>query len=279
MVQSLRFGTDQLPIHAGRYRLVVSPLCPWCRRVVITYRLLGLDQAIALSQSCGRGPDGFEFEAEGYSYDPVLQVRTARELYRRQPDWEDGQPTTVPLIIDHRQQRRIVSHDSADLIEDFLTVWRPFWKFRAPDLYPSDLKDQIDQFDQQTSQQLIPLLGKVIHAPKDQLLDADLNRELKRLENLLSQQQYLLSDQPTIADIRVFGHLVSALGVSEQLLAAYPRLNRYYQKLFNDPQWVSSTERQALASAAATSNSAVSQSNPVLLRPDSATQAVSACSL
>ena len=38
MIQSLRFGEELTP-EAGRYHLVVSPTCPWCRRVAIARRI------------------------------------------------------------------------------------------------------------------------------------------------------------------------------------------------------------------------------------------------
>ena len=96
MIPNYRFGSAELPVQVGRYLLVVSPLCPYCRRVTIARRLLGLEAAIGVRYATGSGPDGFEFIREGYSYDPVLMVRSARELYRRQPTFEADDP--LPLI-------------------------------------------------------------------------------------------------------------------------------------------------------------------------------------
>ena len=57
MIPNYRFGSEELPVQAGRYLLVVSPLCPYCRRVTIARRLLGLE--------AGSGPDGLEFIRDG----------------------------------------------------------------------------------------------------------------------------------------------------------------------------------------------------------------------
>ena len=40
---SHRFADGDLPVEAGRYRLIASGSCPWCRRVLIARRLLGLE--------------------------------------------------------------------------------------------------------------------------------------------------------------------------------------------------------------------------------------------
>ena len=57
---SHRFSpSGDLPVEAGRYRLVASGACPWCRRVLIARRLLGLTEAIPVSWSYGKGADGY----------------------------------------------------------------------------------------------------------------------------------------------------------------------------------------------------------------------------
>ena len=57
---SHRFApSGDLPVEAGRYRLVASGACPWCRRVLIARRLLGLTEAIPVSWSYGKGADGY----------------------------------------------------------------------------------------------------------------------------------------------------------------------------------------------------------------------------
>ena len=57
---SHRFSpSGDLPVEAERYRLVASGACPWCRRVLIARRLLGLTEAIPVSWSYGKGADGY----------------------------------------------------------------------------------------------------------------------------------------------------------------------------------------------------------------------------
>ena len=48
---SHRFTDDDLPVEAGRYRLIASGSCPWCRRVLIARRLLRLTETIPVKNS------------------------------------------------------------------------------------------------------------------------------------------------------------------------------------------------------------------------------------
>ena len=83
---SHRFTDDDLPVEAGRYRLIASGSCPWCRRVLIARRLLGLTEAIPVSWSYGRGADGFWELTDGGGepgVDPALGVGSLAEVYER----------------------------------------------------------------------------------------------------------------------------------------------------------------------------------------------------
>ena len=111
---SHRFApSGDLPVEAGRYRLVASGACPWCRRVLIARRLLGLTEAIPVSWSYGKGADGY-WELTGPDgepgVDPALGARSLAEVYERTPGYEP--PPTVPALVD-MTSGQVVSDDSA----------------------------------------------------------------------------------------------------------------------------------------------------------------------
>ena len=102
IVVSYRFvPSGDLPVEAGRYRLVASGACPWCRRVLIARRLLGLTEAIPVSWSYGKGADGY-WELTGPDgepgVDPALGARSLAEVYATTPGYTP--PPTVPALVD-----------------------------------------------------------------------------------------------------------------------------------------------------------------------------------
>ena len=113
---SHRFTDGDLPVEAGRYRLVASGSCPWCRRVLIARRLLGLTEAIAVSWTYGRGADGY-WELTGADgapgTDPVLKARSLAEVYATTPGYTP--PPTIPALVD-MTTGRVVSDDSGALL-------------------------------------------------------------------------------------------------------------------------------------------------------------------
>ena len=94
---SHRFADGDLPVEAGRYRLIASGSCPWCRRVLIARRLLGLTEPIPVSWTYGRGEDGY-WELTGADgepgADPVLGASSLAEVYATTPGYTP--PPTIP---------------------------------------------------------------------------------------------------------------------------------------------------------------------------------------
>ena len=47
----------ELPVEAGRYRLLWSPVCPWAHRSVIVRSVLGLEDVISLGTASPMRPN------------------------------------------------------------------------------------------------------------------------------------------------------------------------------------------------------------------------------
>lgn len=109
---------------AGRYHLVVAYACPWAHRALLIRALRGLTDVISCSATeAVMGEDGWAFAGhaapatEGADVDPVLGAAFLRALYVEADPHYTGR-VTVPLLWD-RQQRTIVSNDSADIMRMF----------------------------------------------------------------------------------------------------------------------------------------------------------------
>ena len=144
---SHRFSDDDLPVEAGRYRLIASGSCPWCRRVLIARRLLGLVEALPVSWTYGRGEDGY-WELTGADgepgVDPALGARSLAEVYATTPGYTP--PPTVPALVD-TTTGQVVSDDSGDMLFDLSTAWWRLQRKGAPDLYPINRRNSTDAWD------------------------------------------------------------------------------------------------------------------------------------
>ena len=92
-------GEGELPVEAGRYRLLWARSCPWAHRQIIAFKLLGLDTAISVgTASPVRTPKGWEFSLDPGGVDPVLGIRFLSEAYEKaDPDYTGR--ATVPGVV------------------------------------------------------------------------------------------------------------------------------------------------------------------------------------
>lgn len=239
MIPSGRFTAD-LPVEAGRYRLVTSPLCPWCRRVTLARRLLGLDDAIALTQASGRGEDGFTFTGTEASFDPTIRAASVRELYRRDPRWQPGEPTTVPLLLDEATDpAMIVVHESADLLVDFAETWRDLHRGDAPELLPADRRDEVVARLERVGRDIAGPAGAILH-------DRDVDANAQTLARGLAWAESWLSDDLTLAHLALFTPLTSLVQATGATYLPAGPIREWYNRRATDPVWLPADERAAL---------------------------------
>ncbi|ARD41032.1 glutathione transferase [Actinomyces gaoshouyii] len=280
---SHRFSADDLPVEAGRYRLVASPSCPWSRRVLIARRVLGLTQAIALSMCYDRGEDGF-WEFTGPDGEPgtdaVLGARSLAEVYATTPGY--APPPTVPALVD-TTTGQVVSDDSGTLLFDLATAWWDLHREGAPDLYPLNRRNSTDAWDEWIGEHINRGHAVATHCEDEaeaavaaqgvlvafDVVDTMLARatrmhpsreggmtlvDLPPLSSLVSIGQFLCGTEPTGSDIRLFttvqayeyGGRQSYPGGEAPQISFWPALSRWFRALEQRPGWVSSDERGAL---------------------------------
>ncbi|PDP86611.1 glutathione-dependent reductase [Glycomyces fuscus] len=250
-----RFGRRAEP---GRYRLVVSRACPWAHRVVITRRLMGLEQAVSLAvtdprQEVIEGDPHWVFtEATGSpgDRDPVLGIHALREAYlARDPGYDGG--VSVPGLVDV-ESGHLVSNDFDQLVRDMGTEWDGLVRDGAPDLYPSALRDEIDALSHEVYTDLNNGVYRAGFAPDQKRYDAAVSAVFARLDALeerLSTRRYLVGDSVTEADIKLFPTLVrfdaayhGHFKCNVRKLSEYPALWAYARDLFQTPGFGDTTD-------------------------------------
>src|SRR5690606_4680609 len=203
-------GRDGWPVEAGRYRLVVSRACPWASRALVSRRLLGLEDALSLAVTDPVQDDrSWRFTLDPDGRDPVLGIRYLSEAYdRRESDYPGG--VSVPAVVDV-PSGQLVTNDYQQITLDLATEWTALHREGAPDLYPADRRDEIDEVMDGVFRDVNNGVYRAGFATGQQEYEAayaDVFRRLEQLAQRLERQRYLVGDTLTQADIRLCTTLV-----------------------------------------------------------------------
>jgi putative glutathione S-transferase len=235
------------PVEPGRYRLVWSRACPWAHRSVIVRALLGLTDAISLGTVDPiRDDRGWRFTLDPDGRDPVLGISLLSEAYLATDPGYQGR-VTVPAIIDTRTGR-VVTNDYPQITLDLTTEWVDFHQPGAPDLYPRDLRPDLDTLMADVYRDLNNGVYRAGFATSQAAYDEAYDRlfaRLDALEALLSDgRRYLMGDRLTEADVRLFTTLVRFDAVyhnhfrcNRNKIAEMPALWGYARRLFRLPEF------------------------------------------
>lgn len=161
-------GDRDFPAEPGRYHLFVALNCPWCHRVTLARGILGLHDAITMDvafpnrtgEDDPAGPNLWEFapgRVATLTGAPLPECtvetgtgrgyRLAHEIYRAEGSGEQS----LPILYDKRAER-IVNNESADILRmlnaNAGALGSTMSDGDRPDLYPEDLRPDIDARNQ-----------------------------------------------------------------------------------------------------------------------------------
>ena len=232
------------PVEADRYRLVVAKACPWANRSIIVRRLLGLEEAISIG-FCGPTHDArsWTFDLDPGGVDPVLGIERLQQAYfARFPDYPRG--ITVPAIVDV-PSGGVVTNNHPQMTLDFSTEWVDHHRDGAPDLYPEDLRPEMDEVMELVFRDVNNGVYRCGFAGSQESYERAYDQLFSRLDWLsgrLAGQRFLMGDTITEADVRLFTTLARFDAVyhghfktNRQKLAEMPVLWAYARDLFQTP--------------------------------------------
>ncbi|HLL65216.1 MAG TPA: glutathione S-transferase family protein [Micromonosporaceae bacterium] len=232
------------PVEPGRYRLIWSHACPWAHRAVIVRRLLGLEDVISLGTVDPiRDERGWRFSLDPDGRDPVLGVDLLSAVYlATDPDYTGR--VTVPALVDTRTGR-VVSNDYPQITLDLSTEWVAHHRPGAPALYPSELRGEMDALMADIYRNVNNGVYRCGFATSQEAYEEAyraLFAELDALDDRLADQRYLMGEQITEADVRLFPTLVRFDAVyhnhfrcNRNKLTEMPVLWAYARDLFQTP--------------------------------------------
>jgi putative glutathione S-transferase len=246
------FGTEQgnIPVEAGRYRLIVSNGCPWAHRQLIVLRLLGLENVISIGRVGPRTENGWEFSLDPGGIDPVLGIRYLPEAYEKTDPSYSGR-ATVPAVVDINTGK-VVNNDYHRLTNYWETAWKPFHKEGAPDLYPEALRSEIDALNETLFHEVNNAVYKAGFAQSQAEYEMAYDLLFKRLDTLeerLTKSRFLFGDKITDSDVRLYVTLARfdagyymAFKTNRNRLVDFYNLWNYAKDLYQTPGFGDTTD-------------------------------------
>ncbi|NQJ02961.1 glutathione S-transferase family protein [Streptococcus suis] len=235
-------GKGGFKAETGRYDLYISLACPWASRTLIMRKLKGLEDHISLSVVHPLMlENGWTFaDGPGVIEDPLFNSDYLYQVYLKADPTYSGR-VTVPVLWD-KETNTIVSNESAEIMRMFNTAFNDITG-NHDDYYPEHLQAEIDAMNDF----VYPNINNGVYKAGFSTSQAVYEKEVKnlfaaldKLEEHLADKNYLVGNQLTEADIRLFTTLVRFDPVyfghfkcNIKALVDYPNLWDYTKRIYN----------------------------------------------
>ncbi len=227
------------PAQSGRYHLFVSLACPWACRTIIARKLKGLEDAVGMTVVDPiRDERGWRFTKD--DPDPLRGWAFLSEAYfASDPGYTSR--VTVPVLWD-KVTHRIVSNSDDDIMRMFETQFDAVAKKPTLDLYPHDLRSQLDELNDLIYETVNNGVYRAGFATAQSAYEAaayGVFMTLDAMETRLADLRYLFGPQPLETDWRFFVTLIRFDPVyyghfkcNLRRIADYPNLSGYLRDLY-----------------------------------------------
>jgi glutathionyl-hydroquinone reductase len=223
---------------AGRYRLFVGMSCPWAHRTLLVRVLKGLENAIGVSIVVPSPEDGGWLLVK-----PERRCQSLAELYQCTTPGYKGR-STVPILFDDAKQT-IINNESAEIIEILNGAFNHLATQPELDLYPASGRWAIDRWNER----IYPAVNNGVYrcglAQSQAAYDTavqELFDMLDTIEAHLADREFLVGEQISLADVRLFPTLIrfdlayyGLFKCSRRRIRDYANLSQYVRRIYQLP--------------------------------------------
>lgn len=237
-------GDAGFKAEAGRYHLYISLACPWASRTLIMRKLKGLEDIISLSVvNPYMLENGWTFAPDqGVIADPILNADYLYQVYTHADPNYSGR-VTVPVLYDKKTDT-IVNNESSEIMFMFNEAFDEVGATPG-DFYPEAMHDQIKELDDYIYPNINNGVYKAGFATDQKVYEeevANVFAGLEKMDQILADKKYLLGDQLTTSDIRLFTTLIRFEHVyyghfkcNIKHLTDFTNVWRYTREIYNLP--------------------------------------------
>jgi len=237
---------SEFPVESNRYHLYVSLACPWAHRTLIFRKIKKLEQHIGVTVvKAEMLSHGWELSDEAiatFEKSPIEDIQYMHEVYTHMDANYNGR-VTVPVLWD-KKTKRIVNNESSEIIRILNTAFNELTDVKT-DYYPQALRTQIDEVNELVYHAINNGVYKTGFATQQDVYEKHfkvLFNALDTLEARLENQRYLVGNEITEADWRLFTTLIRFDSVyfghfktNLRQIENYPNLSNYLRDLFQQP--------------------------------------------
>ena len=237
-------GTDGFVAESGRYVLYAATSCPWAHRAVLYRVLKKLENHIVLVDTEQKvNGEGWGFTENGHRVPGTKH--SANWLHEVYTLSDPGCTTrvTVPTLWDSRTQT-VVSNESSEIIRMFDSAFVDVAESSLL-LCPDNLRAEIDAMNTFVLENINNGVNKCGRSTSQNAYDEafeNLFDALDALEERLGRQRYLIGNNPTEADWRLYPNLIRfdpiyfvGYRCNLRRIVDYPNLSNYLRDLYQTP--------------------------------------------
>lgn len=237
-------GIGGFKAEPDRYHLYVALNCPWAHRTLVLRKVKGLEDMISLSIVMPlRTNEGWAFgDYPGSTADTVNGFSHLRDLYFATTSDYSGR-FTVPVLWD-KEHSVVVNNESSEIIRMFNSAFVEYTDDDV-DYYPERLRLEIDEINNFVYERINNGVYRAGFATSQSAYEegyAMVFEALDTLEGRLTSQRYLVGDQLTEADWRLFPTLIrfeftyhGVFRCNKRRLVDYKNLWDYTLDLYQTP--------------------------------------------
>ncbi len=194
----------------GRYHLYLSYACPWAHRTLIIRHLKGLEDFISVSfVNPYMLEKGWTFEDyPGVIGDPIHHAKYLYEVYLAADSNYSGR-VTVPVLWD-KQTETIVNNESSEIIRMLNSAFDEIGA-KPGNYSPEEWLEEIDKMNELVYDNVNNGVYKAGFATEQSVYEEEVTRLFETLDKLelhLEDRTYLVGNQLTEADIRLWTTLI-----------------------------------------------------------------------
>jgi len=224
----------------------VSLACPWAHRTLIFRKIKKLEQHIGVTVvKAEMLSHGWELSDEAiatFEKSPIEDIQYMHEVYTHMDANYNGR-VTVPVLWD-KKTKRIVNNESSEIIRILNSAFNELTDVKT-DYYPQVLRAEIDEINELVYHAINNGVYKTGFATQQDVYEKHfkvLFNALDTLEARLENQRYLVGNEITEADWRLFTTLIRFDSVyfghfktNLRQIESYANLSNYLRDLFQQP--------------------------------------------